>query len=437
AGLDAELTDMLRLGEDALSTAVPTAEPDRTIFVSGPLNEGGLQALRDLGVRQLVVPPEALAPVQGVDDVRLVSGVSELPVATSAAQPVDVAVADPALARLLEPSDDPVLSATHLLAELCAVLLDTGAGPGDKPGVVLLPRSDWQPDAAFLETFAGGLEDNRLLRMVGLDDWFRSTDPAATEGGEAVTRALGPATPQDLSGFARNLRLTHLANDTLTSILLPGNPIPDDVHALLTAGTTTALDDAGRGKYLDSANALLAPLRDAVETEQQGRLTIAGRSTEIPLTIRAKVDHPVRVRLRLASAKLTFPENDQIVEVDGSQQVRVPVDVRASGTFPLTVQLLSPEGDVPVGATTQLTVQATALGGLGILLSVGALLVLATWWVHHARTRHRQRRSAAAAHRHPAGTPAGVTPPDDDGSAARGEPVATTGGPEASQDPSP
>jgi len=401
AGLGPELTQLLRSGEDLLSALLPGTVPDRTTALSGPLTPSGLQTLRDLGVRRLVLPPEAVQPAEDIDRVTLISGISSLPVPSPAAQPLEVAIADPELGALLQPGADPVLSSTHLLAQLCALLFDSGAAPEDSPGVVLVPPVSWQPDPAFLATVVQGLAQNRLLQLVSLDTWFRTVDPSRDDG-RPVTRQLAPATPQDLRDFANALHVTRAESATLGSILMPDNPMPGEVDALLTAGTTTALDAAGRQRYLDAAGAKLAPLRDAVDTMQRRRITIAGRATEIPLTLHANVAYPVRVKLRLSSAKLTFPEGDQVVEVDGSQQVRVPVEARASGTFPLTVELLSLTGDVPVGTTTQLTVQATALGGLGLLLSVGALVVLVTWWVHHVRTRRRQQRAQTATERHPA-----------------------------------
>jgi hypothetical protein len=114
------------------------------------------------------------------------------------------------------------------------------------------------------------------------------------------------------------------------------------------------------------------------------------------------------VRVRLASPKLTFPAGDQVVTVTGTQQIRIPVEARANGTFPLTVEVLTPRGDQSVAPSTQLTVQVTRLTGLGVLVTGGAVLVLGSWWLHHLRQTRRQRRAAASAQRHPSGSP---TPP--------------------------
>ena len=119
------------------------------------------------------------------------------------------------------------------------------------------------------------------------------------------------------------------------------------------------------------------------------------------------------MRLRLTSSKLAVPDgNERLVTVtDGATQVRVPVEARASGTFPVTVDLLTPTGSQPVAPSTQLTVRSTGLSGLGLALSVGALIVLALWWLRHLYLARRRKRNAATLGRHPStnASPEGLT----------------------------
>jgi hypothetical protein len=75
------------------------------------------------------------------------------------------------------------------------------------------------------------------------------------------------------------------------------------------------------------------------------------------------------------------------------------MDVRAltsAWEFPVTVQLFTPAGGEAIGTTGQLQVRAIGLSGLGLGISVGALLVLVVWWIGHARSRQRAKRAAAA-----------------------------------------
>ena len=103
------------------------------------------------------------------------------------------------------------------------------------------------------------------------------------------------------------------------------------------------------------------------------QFTITSRSTTIPITIRTTWPEPLRVKVRLTSPKLNFPDGDQIVTVtDASPPFRVPVEAKSNGTFQVTATLLTPDGDAPLGPPMAITVRSTALSGLGILVTTAA-----------------------------------------------------------------
>lgn len=397
AELGGEFTDQLRRGDDTLATLLSPLRTDRSTWLAdGGIDPAALQQLRDLGTRQLVVPDAALAPVPGGTDVTTIAGL----LVGGATLPRSIAVVDADLAAGMQPvGDDPVLAAHHLLAELVAVAIDANA---EGHGVVLVPPREWQPDATFLGTLLEGLATARLLRPLDLDAYFADVAPTTTPEGEPVARVLAPPTSPDLTAVTGPLVAKRFAIAGYTSMLDPADPLPDELEARLSASLSTEVTDAERAAYFDAVDDELEVLRTAIEPLPSQRITLAGGTSEIPLTIRSRTDTPLTVKVRFASPKLTFPEGDQIITVTGSERLRVPVEARASGTFPLTVQVLTPTGDIPVVPAAQLTVQARRLTGLGIGLTVGAALVLATWWIHHARGVRRRRRAAEAAGRHPA-----------------------------------
>jgi hypothetical protein len=57
----------------------------------------------------------------------------------------------------------------------------------------------------------------------------------------------------------------------------------------------------------------------------------------------------------------------------------------------LRVSLVSPDGRLVV-AQSRFTVRSTAFSGVGLVLTVGALVVLLGWWGrHHVRGRRNRR----------------------------------------------
>lgn len=75
--------------------------------------------------------------------------------------------------------------------------------------------------------------------------------------------------------------------------------------------------------------------------------------------------------------------------------LKVPVETRSSGVFPLDVSLVTPDGSV-VLAHDRDTVRSTAVSGVGIVLIVLAAVSLAIWWARDLRHGRRARRLVPA-----------------------------------------
>jgi hypothetical protein len=112
--------------------------------------------------------------------------------------------------------------------------------------------------------------------------------------------------------------------------------------------------------------------------------------------------YPVTASLTLTSDKLLFPNGTTqwsqtttlLPAVSGAAHtnvVPVPVRARAPGVFTVDIVMHSPAGRLEL-ASGQVSVRSTATSVVGIVLSVGALAVLAVWWVRTSLRRRRQRR---------------------------------------------
>ncbi len=394
AGLGAELTQQLTAGEDALATALPGVTTDRTTWVTpGRTSADGITMVRELGARRFVVPAGALEPAPDAATmpttaVELAGGGTTLP--------VEAAVSDPGFAAAFRPAPDPVLHAYQFVAELLAVAVDHPSAAA-RQGIVVVPPADWQPDPTFLATVFSLLGQNPLLRPVTLEQWFREV-----AGPPDGPRALAPAEPADLADFATGLTLTRIRLMALASMLPAADPLSASLAARLRVSVDGVLEPSGRQAYLDAVNGELNDLAVAVDPVPARRITLASRSTEVPITLHRRIDRPIKVRIHLESPKLSFPANDILVTLDAETvQQRITVKARANGTFPLTVTIMTPAGDVPVAPTSELTVHATTLSGFGVVLTVGALLVLATWWVRHLRRSRRSKAVARGLQHHP------------------------------------
>jgi hypothetical protein len=72
--------------------------------------------------------------------------------------------------------------------------------------------------------------------------------------------------------------------------------------------------------------------------------------------------------------------------------VRIAVETRSSGTYPLTMTVTT-AGGLPI-TTSEVTVRSSFVSGVGVFLTVGAIVFLALWWAWDIRRRRRRRQTA-------------------------------------------
>jgi hypothetical protein len=169
---------------------------------------------------------------------------------------------------------------------------------------------------------------------------------------------------------------------------------------LLSTGTETP--DADRPAYVARADAALGTVSGAVTLPDEFRITLTSRSSSIPVTLTNLSEQDLSVRVELDSDQLEFPDGDVLTSVlaPGTTRLEVPVRARTSGAFTLDVTVTSPDGSIVLDTST-FDVRSTAISGVGIVLSIGAVLFLAVWWARHwrsaRRSRHLMPASAASA----------------------------------------
>ncbi len=238
---------------------------------------------------------------------------------------------------------------------------------------------------------------------MGADQWFEQVEPARSRNGNLIERELKTAPTEDLRSYALDLAQARSRVTSFGSMTPDDSSLPGRLGQLLDVSPSSDLTADGRAAYLDAVNTQFNGLRQSVDPVAARTITLAGRTTELPITITSRADVPLRVRVRLTSSKLSFPQGNEVLVTvaGGTAQVRIPVEARASGTFPVEVELVTPVGDEPVANSTKLTIRSTGLSGLGLALSVGALIVLAVWWVRHVQRSRRKAKYLAAAQRHP------------------------------------
>lgn len=399
ADLEDDLARQTTAGEQALAEHL-VERPDRRTAVAAPtLTPEALTRLEELGTDQVVVPGEALAPLDA--DQFPTTLAQPFGLQDSQGRPVRAVAADPGLAAHVDGADDDaVLAASNLLADLAVLWLDQ---PTQERGVSLVLPRTWEPTEAFLDTLFTALAQPSVVRAVSVDDLLAEVAPATAGGaddpdGEPLVRALAPTTTVSLGSYPDALRLTRLTVEGFASFAGRDNPVVGSMQRRLLVSGSADLARDQRKAYLDAVSRQITRATESVVAPRSGNVTLTSRDGRIPLNLSNENLYDVTVRLRFQSDKLTFPDGDTvIVHLEASTVTSLDVDVRArsSGTFPLRLTITSPD-EIVLVSRSRFTVRSTAVSGVGLFLSVGAGLFLALWWASHFRKVRRARGLVAA-----------------------------------------
>ncbi len=217
-------------------------------------------------------------------------------------------------------------------------------------GAVTTDGEDDEPEAVRL---AAAADDLRLIA-----DRFRSVDRAV-----ATFDAFVDAAPS---------RTADLGLQQLTSV-------------------ADGLDIDERIALLDAVEAVVTSGFDGVTLTGQTDLNLTSRTGTLPVAIDNTNDYPVRLMVRIRSDRLRFPDGEEFAVVADPDVTRidVPVEALATGSVPTFVEVRTPDGSLLLD-DRQLNVRSTAVSGVGLALSLGALAVLAAWWI---RTWRKSRVS--------------------------------------------
>lgn len=387
AGMSGEAVAQLERGSDIIQRTLGVRPDPSTWLTEERPDEATVAHLRQQRSDRLVVPEAALQPV---DTPITLAQPFELDL--RAVRRPQVLASDAGLSSHFG-GGDPVLAAHRLLADMATVYFDR---PG-RPRVVVAqaPRS-WRASTTFLDTLLGGLATSPILAAAPLDAAF-ATPSATTQAGAPLARRLAPVPPSGGTLPAAPMRAARDRLTAFSSMLEAHNPLDEELEELLLASQGAELRPRQRSAYLDGLEAKIDGQLDLIDVPRDRSIRLTARTGEVPVTILARTAYPVRLQVQVASDKLEFP-GGSVRDLDLTRRnttERFSVRARASGTFPLRVNLVSPDGALVLGRS-RLTVRSSAASGVGVVLSGGAVTFLLLWWGRHQVRGRRNRRLVPA-----------------------------------------
>jgi hypothetical protein len=414
AGIEDEFVRRLRDGEATLVSQLGASTQRTAWLMDVPVTRSGAATLRDLGVQLLVTSFDDFSRLE-----RNPRAPTDSTLLQSAALPdqsaMAIAVIDPAMS-LVDPDLDfdttPAERAVQLMAEIGTVR--NTQTPDRRSLVIATPRlAIPDPDVVqYLEQFANEQDEVAFEPLSALPG---ITNTSFLDG-EAVTVQLGDEPPVDLTDRAADVDAARFRLADVSTMLPLDDPRPAAWDSQLRTALTTGLRPAGADALITGVEREIDSVRAAVVAPEPFSFTVGGREASIPLRIGNTSSTPVTIEVHLESDKLAFPENDFVHELppNATSEIQVDIVARSNGVSPMTVSLRTPFGSTLTDPVV-LTARVNNLTGLGRVVTVGLLLVLATWWMSYfmrRRRKLREQRVTDSISRHPATVTSSSDPAD-------------------------
>lgn len=378
AWIDLGLTDELSRQRDR-GNAVLTEHLGRadssTWDARGGLTPAAAQALWPVGVRRVILSPGAVGPAPVTGPVTIEAGVDRM---------MEAVVPDVALSGALARRDDPVLAAADFAAELAL----RAAATEEPQGVVLDPPDGWLDDPANValldQVLLDPLAPARPSTVAGLLDTVPSTG----------LRELAPSFPAELGDFPERLALARPRLSSYATLVGSTFPEVGSLDQLLLLAGSTDITEEERSAYVEEVLARTEERFQQVKApDRRQTVTLTSSDGDVPLTLLNDLDVPatvtVDVRSNAGRIEIRGFERTQVLR-PGTNQLRIPVHTRAPGDATIAVTVRTTDGVVTIDEVDY-TVRSTAVPGIGIVLSAGAVAFLLVWWVRHWLRDRRAR----------------------------------------------
>jgi hypothetical protein len=207
-----------------------------------------------------------------------------------------------------------------------------------------------------------------------------------------------PSVAEPPASYASAVARSQEALRSFRSYTLRDNRLAAILSTAVGRGRSSAEWDARWSTGVRRARAVATTVgrQEDLVAAPEGAVTFSSRRGSVPVTVTNGATYPVRVRVSLASSKLTFPDGaESVVTVDPPGDTTVFAALaRSTGTFPVQVRVTSPDRDV-VFHSGELTVRSTAANLPALVLTAGGAVFLVGWSARQLRRRRKGREANA------------------------------------------
>jgi len=384
----------LEIGRNVLRAELGTPPDQRLAWpVDGAIDAAVLQALATAGADTVVLDPRRL-PTSATTTQNATVDLGE-----GMLQRQRALVGDPALsAALADPraASAPVEWAQRILAETAVAWLER-PNASEPRGILLAPPHGWRPPPMFFRALASGLAAAPWLRV----QRAATLADDIAQGPDQGERRLATVTAADVAAGLPDTYLDRVAKvrselaSFRGSVGLGFRPASGFDRDLLIAESSDWRPASARARgraFVRAVQRGIAGVYRRVDVEST-RVTLTARRGTIPITVRNDSAQRLTVVLRLSSPKVDLPPESSepfVLEPHRRSTQLLGVGTRATGTFPIRVDVLTSDGAEPI-ADGEVVLVSTAFNRVALVLSGGAAGFLLLWWRRGRRRATRDR----------------------------------------------
>ena len=374
------IAEQYRYGADVIAETLGR-RPTNISTLDATATPQTLALIRSNGTEAVIVQPGQIIRNSSAPD-----EFAPLPI-TDSGGTITSAIARDTVLRRATSHADPELAGHRALTELA---IEANSATVDK---AIMFRFDGF-DPAALDVLIDGINQRNNLRTSPLSEALRVPVARSTAGQPLQTRLEPPPAP-DMSQRSADIAVTRGTVDAYAAMVAPERTPITALETLLRAAAADNLSDEQSSAYtLNVFDAVLTGTA-GITVEPAERITLTDRQADLRITIRNGQPLPITVDLLLSAEKLRFPDGARSTRTlaPGDNEIAVRVETLATGDARVTVAITSPGGRLELHEGI-IDIRSTAISGLGLVISIIALIVLGGWWV---RTIRRVRRNRAAA----------------------------------------
>jgi hypothetical protein len=264
--------------------------------------------------------------------------------------------------------------------------------PDTPGGVILTIPTGLSLDGLMLDLLLGALNTAPFLEPVALSSLFESL--VKSEQFEDEIHDMWPEAVVAVSRRATDRSLAEATVSAYSALLGGPNPATAGLNDLLEVTAAAELDTDAMSLYLSAVYARVTEILDGFSAPENQNVRLTSRRADVPFTVNNLLDSQAHVLLVLQSdGRLDFPDGPTLPVLlePGINRIPIPIKSRTSGDAQLQVTVRSPdEARLLQLESTRIFVRTIQLSGVGILLFIGAISVLAIWWIKSARLRSGQ-----------------------------------------------